>query len=77
MIGGTVATAGGPAGAAGSFVFGELCTGRLMQLRPLGDGWAAYDLGARLAYLTSVAADSQGNVIVTSLNGGVYRVVPA
>lgn len=78
VIGGAVAGPGtGVAALSGSYVFGELCTGRLMALQP-GDGrWAAFDLGARTAYLTSVGTAADGTLVVTSLNGGVYRVTAA
>ena len=78
VIGGTVAgPSTGVPGLEGAYVFGELCSGRVMALRSAGGRWAAFDLGDRTAYLTSVGAAADGTIVVTSLNGGVYRVVPA
>ena len=78
VIGGAVAGPGtGVAALNGSYVFGELCTGRLTALQLTGGRWSAVDLGARTAYLTSVGTAPDGTLVVTSLNGGVYRVTAA
>ena len=75
VIGGAVAGPHtGVAELVGSYVFGELCTGRLMALQNVNGRWSAVDLGDRLAYLTSVGTAADGTIVATSLNGGVYRV---
>jgi glucose/arabinose dehydrogenase len=57
-----------------TYYFGELCTGKLYQLAQTPKGATVRELGAKLSYLTSVAIANDGNLYVTSLNGGVYRV---
>ena len=77
VIGGTVAgPKTGVAELMGSYVFGELCTGRLLALQNAKGRWSAVDLGDRIAYLTSVGTAPDGRLVATSLNGGVYLVEP-
>ncbi len=57
-----------------TYYFGELCTGKLYQLAESSKGVSVRELGAKLSYLTSVAIANDGNLYLTSLNGGVYRV---
>ena len=77
VIGGTVATSSSGTELVGTYVFGDLCTGRFMQLRQTASaGWTMTDLGTRVAYLTSISSGPGGSLIATSLNGGVYRFEP-
>ena len=77
VIGGTVAGASSGTELVGTYVFGDLCTGRFMQLRQTASaGWTMTDLGTRVAYLTSISSGPGGSLIATSLNGGVYRFEP-
>ena len=61
---------------AGGYVFGDLCSGRFMQLRQTNGSWSMIELGVRLAYLTSINSGPNDSLIATSLNGGVYRLDP-
>ncbi len=58
----------------GSFVFADLCTGRLLELRPSGSKWSPFDLGDRLPYVTSIGTGPDGQLYATSYNGGIYRL---
>ena len=78
VIGGTVAGSSSGTELVGTYVFGDLCTGRFMQLRQTDStGWTMTGLGSRLAYLTSISSGPGGSLIATSLNGGVYRLESA
>jgi glucose/arabinose dehydrogenase len=61
----------------GWYLFADVCAGRLQALRPVGNRWEPVDLGARLSYVTSIGADAAGELLVTSLEGTVARVIPA
>ncbi len=58
----------------GWYVFSDVCSGRISALRPIGDKWQAVDLGARQSYVTAFGTDQSGELYVTSLEGGVFRV---
>jgi hypothetical protein len=58
----------------GHYIFGEVCSGRLASLDTSGTKLVPRDLGERTPYLTFIGEGPGGNVYVTSLNGGVYRV---
>ncbi len=76
VIGGTVAGPSSGPQLAGAYIFGDLCSGRFMQLRASNGSWSMTELGTRLAYLTSISTGPDGSLIATSLNGGVYRMDP-
>lgn len=61
----------------GLFVFADLCTGRLSVLVDAAGRFTAVDLGVRTPAVTSLGTDLAGEVHVTSLNGGVFKLVPA
>ena len=62
----------------GRYVFGDVCSGSVQVLDGIGPGQGrATDLGARVSYLTSFGVDQQGELIATSLEGGLYRLTPA
>lgn len=80
VIGGATYAGRALAPVAGWFVFGDLCAGTFSALRPPASPsgtWTAFDLGARVASLTSIAAGPDAELYATSLNGGVYRLDPA
>ena len=57
------------------FYFGELCTGKVYQLTQSSKGAVVVrDLGVKLSYITSIGANRNGELILTSLNGGVFRL---
>ena len=86
IIGGAAPTAGPwspmPAGVgaqlsdvASHFYFGELCTGRVYQLAQTSKGsLTVVDLGVKLSYITSISLGVQHELILTSLNGGIFRL---
>ncbi len=62
----------------GRYVFGDVCSGSIQVLDGTTPGQGkATDLGARVSYLTSFGVDPQGELIATSLEGGLYRLTPA
>ena len=88
IIGGAAPTVGSwsPVGAAqvpqppdvvSLFYFGELCSGKVYQLAHSSKGTVSVrDLGVKLSYITSISAGRNGELLLTSLNGGVYRLDP-
>ena len=61
----------------GWYFFGDVCSGGLAVLRPNGSKWQAMSLEARVPYLTSINQMPDGELIATSLEGGIYRIEPA
>jgi glucose/arabinose dehydrogenase len=61
----------------GSYVYGDLCDGRLRVAR-LGPGGARGNraLGPSVPQLASFGEDARGRVYAVSLDGGVFRLVP-
>jgi glucose/arabinose dehydrogenase len=59
----------------GWYVFGDLCSGRIMGLEGTADGWTAYNLTKTPLQITSFGVDESGEIYVTDLAGGLYRVV--
>jgi glucose/arabinose dehydrogenase len=60
----------------GWYVFSDVCSGRISALRQQGNTWQAVDLGARQSYVTAFGTDQSGELYVTSLEGGIFRVDP-
>jgi glucose/arabinose dehydrogenase len=58
----------------GSYVFADVCTGQISALVPSGSAWKAVSLGARLSYITAFGEDSSGELLATSLEGGIVRL---
>jgi glucose/arabinose dehydrogenase len=57
------------------FYFGELCTGKVYQLAQSSKGAVTVrDLGVKLSYITSISAGLHDELILTSLNGGIFRL---
>jgi glucose/arabinose dehydrogenase len=64
-----------PPDAASLFYFGELCTGKVYQLAQSSKGSVTVrDLGIKLSYITSISLGLHDEMILTSLNGGIYRL---
>jgi len=60
-------------GLVGQYLFADFCVGRVFALSAGG----ARAIGPVIANLSSFAEDGAGEVYVTSLNGGIYRLDPA
>jgi glucose/arabinose dehydrogenase len=59
----------------GWYVFADFCLGTLQAIRVRSDGTVErVDLGATLPNVSSFGADATGELYVTSLDGGVYRI---
>ncbi|MFW6184110.1 MAG: PQQ-dependent sugar dehydrogenase [Chloroflexota bacterium] len=58
----------------GHLLFADFCGGRLWRLRADGDGWQQRAVGSARRSVTSLGAGADGELYVTSLHGGVYRV---
>jgi hypothetical protein len=63
-------------GLQGWYVFGDLCHGQLMVWQGPGRG-EPLALGHTVDALVSFGVDQAGELYVTSLGGGVHKVVPA
>ena len=61
-------------GLVGSYVFGDVCSGKVMALRDIAGRWVPEDLGVRVPYLTAFGQLQSGELVATSLEGGVYRL---
>ena len=62
---------------AGRYVYGDYCTGEIWSLRVAPDGRAAVRAETpRLSALTTFGEDGSGEILVASLTGDVYRIVP-
>jgi len=59
-------------GLVGQYLFADFCVGRVFAL----SGGGARAIGPVVANLSSFAQDGAGEVYVTSLNGGIYRLDP-
>ncbi len=59
----------------GWYLFGDLCSGRIMGLERTESGWAAFYLTKTPLLITSFGEDAAGELYVTDLDGGLYRVV--
>jgi glucose/arabinose dehydrogenase len=69
------ASRAGPTDVVNHFYFGELCTGRMYQMAQSSKGAVSVrDLGVKLSYITSISIGARDDLILTSLNGGVYRL---
>ena len=78
VVGGVVYRGSAIAALQGRYVFGDVCSGRIQVLDdPLPGRGRASDLGARVSYLTSFGVGPDGELIATSLEGGLYRLVRA
>ena len=64
-------------GLVGTYVFGDVCSGHLMALRNTSGKWAAEELNVTIPYLTAFGVLDSGELVVLSLEGGVYRLEAA
>jgi glucose/arabinose dehydrogenase len=75
VIGGDVYRGSAIPALVGDYVFADLCLGTLQALRVQPDGSVAHvDLAATLPDVSSFGTDAAGELYVTSLDGGVYRL---
>ncbi len=78
VVGGVVYRGSAIPALQGRYVFGDVCSGRIQVLDdPLPGRGRATDLGAQVSYLTSFGVGPDGELVATSLEGGLYRLVPA
>jgi glucose/arabinose dehydrogenase len=78
VVGGVVYRGSAIPALQGRYVFGDVCSGRIQVLDdPMPGRGRASDLGARVSYLTSFGVGPDGELVATSLEGGLYRIVPA
>lgn len=76
VVGGVVYRGSAIAALQGRYVFGDVCSGRIQVLDdPLPGRGRSSDLGARVSYLTSIGLGPDGELVATSLEGGLYRLV--
>ncbi len=61
----------------GTYIFGDVCTGKIAALRLQGGKWKPEDLGAQVPYLAAFGLTSEAEMIAISLEGGLYRVEAA
>jgi glucose/arabinose dehydrogenase len=61
----------------GWYVLTDVCKGSLIALKPNGSAWSVVDLGERASYLTAFGVDNEGELWATSLEGQVFKMVPA
>jgi len=76
VVGGHVYRGSALPGLQGWYVFGDLCHGQLMAWQGPGRG-EPLALGHTVDALVSFGVDQAGELYVTSLGGGVHKVVPA
>ena len=75
LIGGDVYRGAAIPELVGDYVFADFCLGTLQAIRVEQDGTVEhFDLGATLPNVSSFGADARGELYVTSLDGGVYRI---
>jgi glucose/arabinose dehydrogenase len=76
VIGGEVYRGSAIPGLVGDYVFADFCSGALQAIRLEGDGTVAHEaLGVSLPDVSSFGSDASGELYVTSLDGGVYRLM--
>jgi glucose/arabinose dehydrogenase len=75
VIGGDVYRGSAIPALVGDYVFADFCLGTLQAIRVQPDGTIAHlDLGATLPNVSSFGPGANGELYVTSLDGGVYRI---
>lgn len=78
IVGGVVYRGNAVPALKGRYIFGDVCSGAIQVLDGTTSGQGrATDLGARVSYLTSFGVDPDGELIATSLEGGLYRLTAA
>jgi glucose/arabinose dehydrogenase len=61
----------------GTVFFADYCAGDLRLLRQAGGRWVDTSLRVHVDEPSAFGVDGNGEVLVTSLEGGLYRLVPA
>jgi glucose/arabinose dehydrogenase len=61
----------------GTYVFGDVCTGNVSALRLRGGSWVPEDVGVKVPYLAAFGITNDNELIVLSLEGGLYRLEAA
>jgi|TARA_Y100000294_G_scaffold166229_1_gene174407 glucose/arabinose dehydrogenase len=77
IIGGVVVRGNHLPSLEGSYLFSDLCDGRIQAIRSSGDESEVVNLGATVESPVSFSRLSDGTVYVLSLSGGIYRLDPA
>ncbi len=80
VTGGEVYRGAAMPGLDGVYLYGDFCTSRLWGLDQQADGSVTpvdFDLDVPGGQLASFATDAAGEVYVLSLDGGVFKIVPA
>lgn len=62
---------------AGAYLFSDFCSGKIWGLEQDGDAWRRVELLATNLAVSSFGEDEAGELYVTDLNGGVYRLMGA
>jgi hypothetical protein len=77
VVGGYVYRGQTAQGLAGSYIFGDLCTGGVFTLRGSADqGWKRLELGFQPIKIDSFGEDPNGEMYVADLQGGIiYRIM--
>jgi glucose/arabinose dehydrogenase len=75
VIGGYVYRGAAVSSLTGWYLFGDLCSGRIRGMTRTDDGWSVFNLTKTPLALTSFGEDAAGELYVTDLAGGLYRVV--
>jgi glucose/arabinose dehydrogenase len=77
VVGGAVYRGTAIGALTGWYVFTDVCQGKIYALKPNGSNWSVVDLGERASYLTAFGTDNDGELWATSLEGQIYKMVPA
>ena len=77
VVGGTVYRGTKLRALTGMYVFGDVCTGMFAALKSNGKKWEAFGLNGRVPYLTAISELDDGELVASSLEGGLYRIEPA
>jgi glucose/arabinose dehydrogenase len=75
IIGGYVYRGSDVPALVGTYVLGDLCSGQIKQMTRTGDTWTISELLSTPLSITSFGQDARGELYVTDLDGGLYRVV--
>jgi glucose/arabinose dehydrogenase len=75
IIGGYVYRGAAIPALVGTYVLGDICSGQIKQMKRTGETWEITGLLATPLAITSFGEDARGELYVTDLDGGLYRVV--
>ena len=74
IIGGVVVRDGSLEGLEGSFIYSDLCDGKIRALVSNGEQWVDHDLEAFVELPISFTRASDGRIYVLSATGGIFRL---